>query len=89
MGLFNAVLLLMSPLGLIKFFQAKTPEKKTVILRRNSIDYGPLGASQAIVHLTMSQRFQIRTKIISTLLAKKKQAQKVIAKRKQMQKKTK
>ena len=85
-SLFNIMGCLMVPMGFINLFKSKTVKQKSAILRRSS--FHAVGVAQNIVHLTMSERFQVRAKIVSKLLAKKKQAQKNIEKRKQMEKKT-
>ena len=88
LSLFNLIYILMAPVTAISAIKEKSVKKKADILRRHSSIFHPAGVAHNLVHLTMGQRLQVRSKIVSTLLAKKKKAQKNIEKRKQMEKKT-
>ena len=88
LGLFNLIYVLMTPVATISGIKAKSGKKKADILRRHSSNFHPAGVAHNLVHLTMGERLQVRAKIVSTLLSKKKKAQKNIEKRKQKEKKT-
>ena len=87
--LFNLlVVCVVSPLQAIMALKETSVKKKAEILKCCSSNFHPAGLAHNIVHLTMGERFQVRAKIVSTLLAKKRKAQQNIEKRKQMEKKT-